>query len=1152
MSRKLKVFLFTAVLLAIYAVAIWFLGSVLGHGPADRWVLRGGLWLLGLVAGGSIAAFLLKRPAGRPKPGGDELADVDAAFASLRSRLSSSAMGGRPRVGRLPVVLLLGPGGSAKTTTLVKSGLDPELLAGEVFRGDAVTSTKYVNAWISERTLFVEAGARLSSESGTWARFVHHLLPDRMRAALSSGVQAPRMAVVCLSCDDLVRPDATDSVPALARGLRTRLSEVAQTLGIRLPVYVIFTKADRIPHFQDYVRNFGREEVRDVLGATIPLGRLTASSYSEKAHKEIESELQRLFSSLASKRLKFLARENQKDIAAGAYEFPRELRKIIPVAAQFLVELCRPSQLEVSSFLRGFYFAGVRPILLGEQQGLDALAPASTMGEQVAVGATSIFRPGQAPSPAARLVPAADPGSSSRKVPQWVFLERLFPEVILADRVAMGMTRSGKRVDLLRRTALLILFIAAGVAIVGFSLSFMGNRRLQESALDAMRRASDLPLVRGTPPSIDQLGRLEALGAQMDTVAEYERKGPPWRLQWGLYSGAALFPALRRSYFQGFERVLFATTRDSMIVELRALPEAPTPQSDYGATYNTLKAYLITVLHPEKSTEAFLGPALMAHWSPGRTTDAMRTDLARRQFNRYARELALDNPYTGSLDDAAAARARNFLRKSTGTELIYRSMLSEAGAAAPPVQFERNYPAAAGLVRDPYVVPGVYTKIGWGAMEKAFKNVERYFKGEEWVVGAGAPVPNDRAKIGGEIRDMYTSDYIAQWRSFLNAASVVRFTGVSDAAKKLQTLSSNQSPLLALFALVSRNTAVDTVAVGPAFQPIHSVTPPGDTAKYIGPANEAYVNAVVALQSSLEQISKAPPDQSDAAVAQAETDASQAMLATRQLANKFQLDREARLHVTVQKLMEDPIVFAEGLLQSVGPAQLNGKGKAFCAPFQQLLSEYPFNSSSTLMAPLDQVSALLQPGTGGLWTFVDGQMSNYIVRQGPRFAEKPGSPVRISPAFIDFLNRAAEFSNALYRGEGAAPSLAFSMRAILSDAVPSLTVTIDGSPARFTRSSTASKQLIWKASQANEATLSGDIGDREKPILTFQGTWAIFKLFNRAQWFPGDGLYRVEWNAGVSGGAPVRAVFDVTMGPGKPILQPDFFAGVSCSGRVTR
>jgi type VI secretion system protein ImpL len=1149
MSRNLKIGIVTAIGLAIWGVVVWFLGAALGHGATDRWLIRGSLWVLGLIAGGTTAGYLRKRSGQRPQAGADEAAEIDAAFATLKSKLAASALGGSSKLGRLPLVLVVGPGGAAKTTTIIKSGLDPELLAGEVFRGsDTVFPTRTVNAWISQRTIFVEAGGRLSADTGLWGRMVRHLLPDRLRAALSSGTQAPRVALVCLSAEDLVRPDAADSAPATARGIRTRLAEVAQLLGIRLPVYVFFTKADRIPHFQDYVRNFTREEARDVLGATLPLGRLRADTYSERAYKELEGELQLLFASLAAKRLKYLPRENQTEIAGGAYEFPRELRKIIPAAAQFMVELCRPSQLEVSPFLRGFYFVGVRPVVVG-QPAYEAIAPASVIGEQVPVGATSVFRPGQGQPLASRL--AAAPASSTRKVPQWVFLERLFPEVILADRVAMGVTR-GRRVDGLRRAALTIVLLGAATAIAGFSLSYSGNRRLQEASLSAIQGAAGLRLTRGAPPSIEDLRRLDQLGNLMDTVAQYERTRPPWRLQWGLYTGASLFPALRRSYFEGFERLLFATTRDSMVRELAALPNAPDSTSDYGKAYNTLKAYLITALHPQRSTESFLGPALMEHWSPGRTTDPTRTDLARRQFYRYARELAIANPYDIPLADSAAAHARGFLKKATGTQLLYRSMLAEAGGSMAPIQFERSYPAASDVIRDPYIVPGVYTKAGWNAMEGAFKNVERYFKGEDWVVGPGAPVPSDRDKVGAEIRKLYATDYVTHWRNFLNSASVVRFGGVQDAARKLQSLSSNQSPLLALFALIARNTAVDTVLVGPAFQPVHAVTPPGDTAKYIGPANEAYVNAVVALQASLDQVATGPPDQSEAAVPQAQADAAKAKLATRQLANKFQLDREARVHLAVQKLMEDPIDYADGLLQTVGPAQLNGKGRAFCAPFQRLLAEYPFNSSSTVMASLDEVAALLQPGTGALWSFVDGQLSNYVVRQGPRFAEKPGSPVRISPAFINFLNRAADFANTLYRAEGAPPTLSFSMRPILSDAIPSLTVTLDGRPARFTRTSSASQRFTWNGPEAGEAALSGVVGGREGDILRFQGTWAIFQLFSRARWFPGDGFYRLEWNASGLSGVPVSAVFDVNLGTAKPILQPGFFAGVSCSGRITR
>ena len=138
--------------------------------------------------------------------------------------------------------------------------------------------------------------------------------------------------------------------------------------------------------------------------------------------------------------------------------------------------------------------------------------------------------------------------------------------------------------------------LLSAVAIVGFSISYVGNRRLQESSLDAMRGASGLRSDPGRATQHRRSPPARGLGATLDTVAQYERHGPPWRLQWGLYTGSSLFPPLRRSYFEGFERLLFATTRDSMVAELAALPDAPDSKSDYGADLQDAEGVLIRSL----------------------------------------------------------------------------------------------------------------------------------------------------------------------------------------------------------------------------------------------------------------------------------------------------------------------------------------------------------------------------------------------------------------------------------------------------------------------------------------------------------------------------------------------------------------------------
>jgi type VI protein secretion system component VasK len=142
----------------------------------------------------------------------------------------------------------------------------------------------------------------------------------------------------------------------------------------------------------------------------------------------------------------------------------------------------------------------------------------------------------------------------------------------------------------------------------------------------------------------------------------------------------------------------------------------------------------------------------------------------------------------------------------------------------------------------------------------------------------------------------------------------------------------------------------------------------------------------------------------------------------------------------------------------------------------------------------------------------------------------------------------------MYRPDGSGPSLMITMRPILSDEVPSVVVNLDGQAARFNRSSVAAKRLTWNGAEAQLAILSAQLGGREREILTFPGTWAVFRLFQLADWMPGEGSYSVRWRLpGVTAtGAPLAAVFDVTLGGAKPVLRRDFFSGVGCSGRIVR
>jgi hypothetical protein len=235
----------------------------------------------------------------------------------------------------------------------------------------------------------------------------HPPFPRGISPAAGKGEQSPRAAVVCFDAERFTQSGASEAAAAAARNLHDRLSEISNTLGINFPVYVLFTRMDRLPYFREYVRNLSAEEATQVLGATLPLSPVQAAGvYGERQGAAVGAAFDKLFRSLADSRTELLAREGDAATLSATYEFPREFRKVRGVIVQFLVDLCRPSQLTTAPFLRGFYFSGVRPVAVNEAAPA-APAAAEPAGFGSAADATGIFQAGQRQRPRSRSAPLA-------------------------------------------------------------------------------------------------------------------------------------------------------------------------------------------------------------------------------------------------------------------------------------------------------------------------------------------------------------------------------------------------------------------------------------------------------------------------------------------------------------------------------------------------------------------------------------------------------------------------------------------------------------------------------------------------------------------------------------------------------------------------
>jgi type VI secretion system protein ImpL len=1073
--------------------------------------------------------------------------EISLLIKEAENKLAAAKLEQGARIGNLPVYILLGDSGSTKTSAMMNSGLDAELLAGQIYQNNAVAPTRTANLWFARRSVFVEAGGKLPGDSGKWGKLIRKLTPRA--SVVGKGEQAPRAAIVCYDCENFTKQGALEAATAAARNLRGKLGEISQTLGINLPVYVLFTKMDRLPFFTEFVRNLNNEEASQVLGATLPMLKMRSEGvYADEETARLGGHFEWLFRSLANARPEFLVRETDATKLPACYEFPREFRKIRQAAVQFLVDLCRPSQLTVAPFLRGFYFTGVRPVLVNEAAPVAAAQDAGPGGYGSAAGATGIFSAGgRAPQPQY----AAPPVTGTRKVPQWTFLTHLFSHVLLADRAAMGASGSSTKTSFARRMLLIAAALICLILIVGFTVSFFNNRALESRVRDAAQGIPSSESLTGDLASVDSLRKLDTLRQSLETLVQYRRDGAPWGYRWLLYVGNDLYPEARRVYFDRFKQLLFGQTQNGMLAFLRDLPVTPGPE--YGPTYDTLKGYLITTAFHEKSTAGFLTPVLMRWWSNGRGVDTDRQQLARKQFDFYAGELQEENPYSKDSDSAAVAKARHYLSQFGGMERVYTAMLAEAGKN-PPINFNRQFPGSAATVVESHEVPGAFSKAGWAVMKDALQHPDRFFKGEQWVLGDQGSTSITPQQVE-QLKARYYGDYIKEWRAYMKGASVVRYAGLKDASQKLMQISGNQSPLLELMALASQNTAVDDPAVAQVFQPVQTVVPPTSTDRFIAPPNQNYMNALVALQTSIEGIANQPGAPNDAAAAPTLSNAQQAIVNTRQMAQSFRIDQEGHVEGATQKLLEDPITYAQGLLRNLGPAELNGKGKDLCAQMRPLLNKYPFTPNATAQATVADIAAVFKPQGGLLWQFVDANLQKAVTRQGSQFVPNSAGGITMNPAFLGFLNRSAAFSDAAFQGGSPEPHFRYTVRPVMTPDIETIHLSIDGQPADFSGAA-APKPYNWPGSgQGVQMSLKFKSGS-SITYPAYDGLWGIFQFVASGKRQSGtlveepmvDSRGKAMLNTAT--GQPITVTLDIAATPA--IFDRGYFSGMSCVAEVAK
>jgi type VI secretion system protein ImpL len=1099
------------------------------------------LGLLGAAIVGFILWFLHQNS--KSSSGGDvnavDMTNLSALLKDADSKVRQANRAGARSLAALPLLYIVGDENSAKTQTVLQSGLDPELIAGNVFQDGGVVPTSLANVWLTGSAALVEAGGPLLKQPPLWKRFVQATIPPHLGSALSGSSKLPaRAIVVCVSIERILAPSTAEQIKGLAQTLNERLRELSQILGISLPVYVLFTKLDTMGSFGDFATRLSEEEVKFPVGSLLSSIGTGSGLYAERAAASIGAKFDQLVYALSEFRLDVLARGTEIQQQARTYEFPRDVRKLRAGILSLLVEIARPSQIGVNPFLRGFFFTGMRAHIVS-----DVLDVAAAQVPQAAPGtpegATRVFS-FSAMKPAA---PAQAPRSrGTRKVPQWVFLPHLFSQILLADKSALETSRASTRTSGLKRFLLATVSLLVLLVLAFATISFFRNRSLVGRVAEASA-APVTAVAAGNFPATDDLQALDKLRAVVDELDQYKADGAPWLNRMGLNQADKLYPIACHAYATHFRSLLLAPTQRNIVTAMRAVPAAPQPEDDYSATYRPLKAYIMTTSNPNPDSPAdtveFLPSALLAAWQGKGSPDPGAATLAQAQFEFYAHLLTEPSSCMagagGAPDQPAIAQARTYLNGFQGFQHVYQSMLAAANRKVPGFTFNSKYPGTAAYIVNSFPIQGSFTKDGFTFMQDAILHPDPYFKGEEWVLGPSTGPQIDRAALTAQLKQAYTADFLSTWRTYLTKTQFVGYRNYADAGSKLSVLDSNTSPMLELFWLISTNTAVAAPEISSQFQAPQTVVPPGNPdSRLFGQSNQPYIAGLSGLELAVKTLSTAPNPNDPNAAAPVNQAAISAEQAAENLRNGFTPDRTANLDQTSFRILQAPIESAKSLAAQA-PAQAAGGGaKAFCAQAGPVLAKFPFNPQSSVDATPDEVAQVFAQPQGAFWQFYNNSLKSMVVQTGTNFTPVPGSPVHLGNGFRTFLNHAATISSALFPAGATQPTLTFTLTPDKADSVPNAVLNIDG---QSLTSTGAASTFRWTAQPASHTTLTGPTNS---PL--YQGTWSVFRFAYDAE-YPSPN--RIKENFQFNNHSQGVVIYDVS-GPGAPLLNPDFMRAARC------
>lgn len=1159
-GRLIRV-IFKSVYTLIAFFALLFSGLLFYFGPSLGWgefrpfgtFVAQALWvaIIWVIAIATmLAIFLLRR--GRDRKMTEEIIEtqdtsdeaITTELGDMRGKLREAmaalrkTKGGRRHLYELPWYVMIGPPGAGKTTAIVNSGLRFPL-AETMGKGaiGGVGGTRNCDWWFTDNAVMIDTAGRYTtqesdaeSDNAGWLGFLGLLKKYRKRQPING-------AIVAISLSDLSMQDEITQ-KSHAAAIRRRLHELRDKLGVRFPVYILFTKADLVAGFVEFFDDLGKEERGQVWGFTFPLEK---SRGEVSPIKTFDEEFSALLGQLNAQSLEKMQAETDHQRRSLIAGFPSQVASVRQIARDFLAEVFQDNRYEQRHMLRGIYFAS------GTQEGTPIDRLMMSMARTFGIGRQAI--------------------GSGQGAGRSFFLTRLFDDVIFkegglvsADDKVERRYRWGVR---LAMAATVILVIAIGTL---WTRSFLGNRDLIAQAAEvASVYGQAIAAVPASPiGDTDMPGVVPALNVlrDMPTNPAGGDVDVDGRLTWGLYQGRVTGTGAAQAYRSALNQHLLPR----LLLRLEEQMQSSINQPDM--LFEALKVYLMLGQQGPMNSE-FVQEWMMRDWEAiyaGVGREQLRVDLAghlEALLGQPMIEIALNGPLI--------EQVQQVLTEMPLAQRVYNGIInSPAAKELPPWRVtEVGGPAVARVMVRSSGKPlnegieGIFTYRGFNTVFlEAALTVSTRVQREAWVLGPNAADMTELALLAmsRDVMDLYYNDFIQRYDTLLADLDITPLQSLSHAVEVTNVLSGPTSPIFNILNAVAEETRLTedrSSATASAAAEAAGSTFGFELRRGLSPTAQVFLSAM--QRSQQEAAGGVEPPAPGAYVEQRfewlqrlvdrpEGQSSQLdlLLGTLQevynelnrlafsggLASlqqggdasaiaRFQL-AVANLPGPLQRWATQIAAGSSGVTAGGTRASIDAQWQSEVLPFceQALSNRYPFTRNASADVAMADFARIFGPN-GLIDSFVSQNLAQYIDTRSRPWTWKPvnGADLGISPTVLQQIENAAQIRDAFFASGGPTPSVSFQMTPeALDPNAQAVTLSIDGTRVRYAHSDgqPGPTAVTWPGAVGQAQVVFEPSSSSVESGIARDGPWAWFRLLNAAEVRPTNvsDRTRVVFNVG--------------------------------------